>query len=256
MDLIRKVNSIMDAENKHIKYEKEMVVKANQKHLNIVENTNIKKFKYYGSWLNYTAQKHTEEINSKKPKKYICYKRGSIVKVVFGVGVGQELSGDHLAIVLTKDDNPYSSTVSVIPLTSKSTKRSVSIGIDIFIGINNKLNEYLKVEKEKLDNISNEIEAIMKNEKDIDYETLSKLLKNTSKKINDETIASKEMIRMVNKYSTINPESFAIVDGICKISKLRILKPANRFDPIRTLSVNNGILDKINEIIIKNYASK
>lgn len=40
-----------------------------------------------------------------KPEIFKKYKRGSIVRVMFGVNPGSEFSGDHYATLLNKDDS-------------------------------------------------------------------------------------------------------------------------------------------------------
>ena len=55
------------------------------------------------------------------------YRRGAIVNVDFGVNVGTELSGNHFAIVLNKDDAPANDKLTVIPLTSHKHPHTVKL---------------------------------------------------------------------------------------------------------------------------------
>lgn len=58
------------------------------------------------------------EINV-KPTRFKKYSRGQIVKVKFEVNIGSEFSGDHYAIVISKQDTMLNPILHVIPLTSK-----------------------------------------------------------------------------------------------------------------------------------------
>lgn len=58
------------------------------------------------------------EINT-KPQYFKRYSRGSIVRVRFGVNVGSEFSGNHYAVVVSKNDTAYNPVLHVVPITSK-----------------------------------------------------------------------------------------------------------------------------------------
>ena len=63
-----------------------------------------------------------------KPIRFKRYSRGQIVKVKFGVNIGSEFSGDHYAIVISKQDTMLNPILHVIPLTSK--KHNYNIELD------------------------------------------------------------------------------------------------------------------------------
>ena len=65
---------------------------------------------------------------SKSPKKYKRDARGKIVKVRFGVNIGSEFSGEHFAIVISKQDSMMNATLHVIPITSKKHLKNFAIG--------------------------------------------------------------------------------------------------------------------------------
>ncbi|MCH5297825.1 MAG: type II toxin-antitoxin system PemK/MazF family toxin [Ruminococcus sp.] len=52
------------------------------------------------------------------PQKLKFYKRGDIVLAHFGYNIGSELGGTHYAVVVEKDNNKASNTVTVVPLSS------------------------------------------------------------------------------------------------------------------------------------------
>lgn len=84
----------------------------------IVQQSGISKFEKLDNWLEKESQLYKSEIKSKK-KSYIHLKRGTIVKIDFGVNPGSELCHTHFAIVISKHDNTKNETITVIPLTSK-----------------------------------------------------------------------------------------------------------------------------------------
>ena len=84
----------------------------------ISQDIKIPKLKYLHRSLNFKSNIHYQE-NEGKVYKYQKYKRGSVVMVNFGTNIGYELSGNHFAIVLNKDDNNKNGLLTVIPLTSK-----------------------------------------------------------------------------------------------------------------------------------------
>ena len=107
-------------------YEEEKV--RNRKHLKLMQahqnNITISDMNLLDKFIHFEDSKLSEsktllyEVTRKK-KTYKRYARGRIVKVKFGVNVGSEFSGDHFAIVVSKGDTMMSSTLHVIPLTSK-----------------------------------------------------------------------------------------------------------------------------------------
>lgn len=83
-----------------------------------LQDSGIQKFERLDNWLLRESQLYKSEIKPKK-KKYIHLKRGTIIKVDFGVNLGSELCHTHFAIVLSKYDNINQETITVLPLTSK-----------------------------------------------------------------------------------------------------------------------------------------
>lgn len=84
----------------------------------LVKESNDSKFEKLDNWLEKESILYKSELN-KKSKSYIKLKRGTIVKVDFGVNPGSELCHTHFAIVISKYDNIKQDTIMVIPLTSK-----------------------------------------------------------------------------------------------------------------------------------------
>ena len=63
---------------------------------------------------------------SVKPTTFRRYSRGQVVKVKFGVNIGSEFSGDHYAVVISKQDTMRNPILHVIPLTSKKHNYKIS----------------------------------------------------------------------------------------------------------------------------------
>ena len=59
--------------------------------------------------------------------KYKTYKRGTIIKVDFGVNLGSEMAQVHFAIVLNNYDNTNNNVLTIVPLTSKPGKFNLNL---------------------------------------------------------------------------------------------------------------------------------
>jgi mRNA-degrading endonuclease toxin of MazEF toxin-antitoxin module len=63
--------------------------------------------------------------NSFDPKKLVYYKRGDIVHAHFGYNVGDELGGTHYAVVVENNNNLSSGIVTVVPISSLETSKTL-----------------------------------------------------------------------------------------------------------------------------------
>lgn len=149
---------------------------------------------------------------------FFTYKRGMVIKVDFSPQVGSEIRGHHFAIILTKHDRNNNELLTVIPLTSKEHKCHVDLGEEIKKSIYDKIEESIQL---VLD---------CKNSTDDDFRACDKV---------------------INYYSSLNNQTFAKIHQITTISKKRILKPLNRYDPIRRINVSNQIMDIIDRKIVE-----
>ena len=57
--------------------------------------------------------------------------------------------------------------------------------------------------------------------------------------------------QLSEKYEPMLKKSYAVVSQITTISKLKIIKPINEFDPLKKLIVKDSILNKLDEEIIR-----
>ena len=156
------------------------------------------------------------EINT-KPKYFKRYGRGRIVKVNFGVNIGSEFSGEHFAVVVSKNDTAYNPILHVIPLTSKKHRTCIDIG-------------NILINDEEIQRLQNLFENTQDN--------------NKKKKIKD-----------CLKYycNRDNVTSYALVEHMKTISKMSIIKTINEYDYINKLKLSDEKLEEITNEILKEY---
>lgn len=164
--------------------------------------------------------------------KYQRYKRGQIILVDFSPSMGSEMRGKHFAIVLTKKDSPNNGVLTVVPLSSKEKSYYLDIG--------NIVNKQIIPQ---LLNISNELIIALNN---LDMtDTNEENIKEIKKVLNN----INEFKEIANIYITKNKRSFALVQNITTISKIRIKQPVNHYDPVKKLVADSLILDLIDNKI-------
>lgn len=194
----------------------------------IVEKVNNKKFNYLKYWRFKESKLLLREL--KYPRKYFNkYKRGTIIKVDFGVNIGSEFSQIHYAIVLNKDDNRLNNILNVIPLTSKDKNGNYNIGNILF------------------DNFMENI--------DLNLKKLKLELKNKENSINELQNEFNKIKKIFDFYSNNPVCSFACYKNITTISKTRIVQPINEYDFINKSICSAETMKKIDEKIIKYYTN-
>jgi len=171
--------------------------------------------------------------------KYQRYKRGQIVLVDFSPSMGSEMRGKHFAIVLTKKDSPNNGVLTVVPLSSKEKSYYLDVGNIVNKQIYPQL---LNISKELLIALSN-LDITDKNEENI--KEIKKVLKNVD-----------ELKEVANIYIKKNKRSYALVQNITTISKIRIKKPVNHYDPVKKLVADSLILDLIDNKIEELFINK
>lgn len=207
--MITELNKIQ--ERKHIK-----LMRAHQNNITL-SNMNLQ-----DKFTNFEDSKLSESKTllyevEKKPKKFKRYARGRIIKVKFGVNIGSEFSGDHFAIVISKGDTMMSSTLHVIPITSKKHLKNIDIG------------------------------SILYNEDE---------LKNLEKKlVKTKNTKEKKKIQSILKYYQKRKDitSYACIDHLKTISKLSVCNNINEYDYLPNLKCTSELMKKIDKNIIKEY---
>lgn len=200
--------------------------KTKYKKLLEAHNNNIKISDYNlkDKYTNFEISKYDESKTllyeiEKKPKTYKRYSRGSIIKVKFGVNIGSEFSGDHYAIVISKQDTMFNPVLHVIPLTSDSSTYNLDMGEIIY-------NEKEIKQLEHLQQTKTNTKELKKIEKCLNY-----YKKNKDRK------------------------SYACIKHMKTISKLAIISPINEYDYLKNLKIKNKKLEEIDYAIIKEYTT-
>lgn len=247
--------------------EKENVIKNKNEAIKILNNyldtcistdtKHLKKANLISYWLkDYIRYIENEETFScDKLKKY---NRGDIIKVNLGFNIGNEEGGLHYCVVLDVINAKKYSTLTVVPLTSQKTNKTIPnsailLGTEIYdnLSIKNKnLKENAtKKSKEYADELkkisalpeNNEDEKIIKNVKLNNISEKMKLLKNDIDLIDK---IEKEISQMKNG-------SIALINQITTISKQRIYNPKSDVDVLAGIRLSNNSLDLIDEKIKK-----
>lgn len=201
----------LEQNRKHTK-----LIKAHQNNL-IISDMNLK-----DKYTNFEDSKLSEsktllyEIN-KKPTNFKRYARGRIVKVRFGVNIGSEFSGDHFAIVVSKGDTMKSSTLHIIPITSKKHTKNIEIGTILY-------------SKKEITNLKNILKQTEDHKQIKKINSIIKYYENRKDKI-----------------------SYACVDHLKTISKLSISNNINEYDYLPNLKCSAELMKTIDEAIIKEY---
>lgn len=237
--------------------------------LKLSTNTTNKKFKKIGD-IDYHRAKMFENECNNPTAKYYKYKRGTIVFVDFGIGIGSEFSLPHFAIVLNNKDNPKNGLLTVVPLSSKKKKGYVDLGKDLINNLIETVCDDLKTIIDTIESV-NEIHRIHnldeKQSKDISQEQKELIVSFVNKhdptvtKLSDTLFYSwmKKEEKWINdifcKYLKYDKNTFANVNNIKTISKLRIAKPLNPNDPIGRTQISEENLRKIEQEILKNITA-
>lgn len=218
--------------NNLIKIEKAYMIYGN-----IVQKNLPFKFKYLEDWQLIKSKKLLEEANileynlckkntNKIVPNYKKFKRGTLIRVDFGVGLGSEMSQVHFAIVLNKYDNIKNNILTVVPLTSQEGKFNLDLGSLV-------IDELIKkIASEKISCFSSDEKEI------IDSVKLNKL------KV------------LENYYSSKVKRTYACCCLVTTISKTRIFKPINEYDIIGKSICSNEVMNKIDEDNIDKFIFK
>ena len=160
------------------------------------------------------------------------YKRGTIIKVDFGVGLGSEMSQVHFAIVLNKYDNQNNNVLTVIPLTSKEKRFNLDLGPLIL---------------EKL---------VKKIQKELLTLGVEEELKENNRYVKTEKIAKvKKLTSLLEYYKKNQKNTFACCSLITTISKSRIIGPINEFDILGRARCSSEVMDLIDKTIINYFTN-
>jgi mRNA-degrading endonuclease toxin of MazEF toxin-antitoxin module len=185
-------------------------------------------------------------------KKFKYYRRGQIIQVKFEPQTGYEIKGIHYAIVITKRDQPYIGTLTVVPLTSKSGNHLTPIGScisdSVFLELLREKNYYYdlllkaKIQTERIQKAGSVLEATTQDELNQIERDLKAYLDNI-----------KYFDDLENKYKNIKKSSYANIYQITTIDKSKIVNPMNHLDPIKRIKAPDSVMDKIDKGIIEAF---
>lgn len=185
-------------------------------------------------------------------KKFKYYRRGQIIQVKFEPQTGYEIKGIHYAIVITKRDQPYIGTLTVVPLTSKSGNHLTPIGScisdSVFLELLREKNYYYdlllkaKMQTERIQKAGSVLEATTQDELNQIERDLKAYLDNI-----------KYFDDLENKYKNIKKSSYANIYQITTIDKSKIVNPMNHLDPIKRIKAPDSVMDKIDKGIIEAF---
>lgn len=185
-------------------------------------------------------------------KKFKYYRRGQIIQVKFEPQTGYEIKGIHYAIVITKRDQPYIGTLTVVPLTSKSGNHLMPIGScisdSVFLELLREKNYYYdlllkaKIRTERIQKAGSVLEATTQDELNQIERDLRAYLDNI-----------KYFDDLENKYKNIKKSSYANIYQITTIDKSKIVNPMNHLDPIKRIKAPDSVMDKIDKGIIEAF---
>lgn len=195
------------------------------------------KFSYLDEWLLKKSKLLTNEANileqklqsplSTQTPLYRTYKRGTIVKVDFGIGIGSEMSQIHFAIVLNNYDNPKNNILTVIPLTSKASKFNTYLGTLITDML--------------LDRISKK------------FEPLEAKINKGELLTTSESTKRNKLNTLISYYKSNVKSAFACCSLITTVSKERIFLPINEYDIIGRVKCPTEIMNKLDEEIKERF---
>ena len=206
---------------------------ASEKFKHIIDNHLNGKYEHLPTWLDTVSSRFIKEINNDYPNGYYHYKRGTIIRVNFGVNMGSEFSNTHFAIVLDKKDNAKKRTLTVLHLTSKQKKGRYSLGKEVFNQTTTLLDLQTKILSEKA-------EESLKDE-EINYQQ--------AKQLSEEI---KMLIKVAYIYSKYNKNTFVRLSDITTISKFRIQR-INKFDPSGKIRLSEQQMREISNELMKLY---
>lgn len=230
--------------------QKDRLFKANQNYESICDMDLSDKFGYVDEWIYKKSNILLKEAeiykDLKNEKKFVSkrtYKRGSIVKIDFGVNIGSELSQMHFGVVLTKYDKNNIDTLIVLPLSSSDTNFNKELNYDIFANLLDKEQLFLKVQKTNLNYIKRQMaDKSIKEQKG--KRELSIIYKNI-----------KFIENVICYYKNHNKKTYYCIDQVRSISKSRIIEPINSYDILEQTKLPNPVMNQIDIDIAKKYAN-
>ena len=229
--------------------------------INDSSEEHLKKAHLISSWIRtYTNMINFEE--NFNPTRNISYKRGDILFVDFGFGVGSEFGGKHYAVVLDKHNYHNAASITVIPLSSLNTgkaiyKRDIFLGNELYEKLALKLRSNLQEsrrQQEENQRLLGTLEKILHlSDADLSGSGISELEDKISQNSADmdKYVTALEQLR--DEIVLLKTGSIAKIEQIRTISKIRICNPKNKWQPLYGIKFSKETMKKINEKIKELY---
>lgn len=200
-----------------------------------IELTEYKMSHLLSYWITDFAEYHDNEKNFDSTSLK-TFKRGDIIKANLGFNIGNELGGLHYCVVINKNDNPYSNTLNIVPLSS--IKQGKKYNKNTCINLGNELFNLLIIKSAKeAEDIADKVEKLTKGlNSEITQSDINVLLERLE-----------HLKRNQEEISRMKTGSIAYVHQITTISKQRIFKT-----PILSgIKLSDDSLDLIDKKIVQ-----
>lgn len=243
---------------------------------------------YYGLFGQLEKLKNEKIFHQNNKKHFISLKRGSIIKIDFGLPLGSEFGGLHYAIVL-HDSNAANPLVSVLPIKSYKGnniyKTDILFDEEIYQAIRSHLliaksirrhrikafKKFLRDHNKRIENLfaqaAKEGFSLKKGSFDLLGVILhgsnqlktalresSNIPKEELKKMQDRILRNMNNVKVIAQESKkFKKQSVGITSQVRTLSKIRIKFPSNRFDPLYNIRIDSETLNKIRQALRSYY---
>ncbi|WP_159459054.1 type II toxin-antitoxin system PemK/MazF family toxin [Megasphaera vaginalis (ex Bordigoni et al. 2020)] len=243
---------------------------------------------YYGLSEQLSKLKNEKKFHQMNNQRFISLKRGSIIKIDFGLPLGSEFGGLHYAIVL-HSSNTFNPLVSVLPIKSYKDnnyyKTDILFDDEIYQAIRSHLlvaksirRHRIKTFKTLLRDHNKRIESLFTQAakegfslKKDSFDLLGAIFHGSAtlktalqesrnipddelKKMQDRILRNMNNVKVIaGESKKFKKQSIGITSQIRTLSKIRIKFPLNRFDPLYNIRVDSKTLDKISQALHNYY---
>lgn len=190
-------------------------------------------------WLENWGGKILKEESTFDYGKVLRFKRGNVVLADFGFKVGSEQGGLHYALVIENDNDKSNQTIMVIPLSSlddSDKPEDINLKHEVFLGYS-LFTDYIRKLETKIERIENQIEENKKRRKPTEH-------------FEKDLHKNKETLKKLNRGSV------ALVNQMCALSKIRIIKPKYVGDDLQGYELPKEKIKEIDEKISKLFLTK
>lgn len=236
------------------------------KRFKVISKSSLPKARFLSNWLLTKSYHLDREMKNKNTKFFDCYKNGTVVRIDFGVNIGNEMSNHHFGVILNKKDNRRNGIVTVLPLSSKESSHYLKLNDELFKIISADMAEKSQKISFELDEIKAILDEVQRAAKNNDEKvsfsdngtqveaTLSNMYTYLDERLN-KLIEENEKIRAVySVYQKYDKDTFVCIKNIQTLSKLRIFK-INDMDPSGKMRLSKSTMEKIDLAILENYTN-